>query len=121
MGHQGERPYHPHHLPPRTPFDRYRYKETSPPRPAQQLHRQFGISEREFEDRIAEEVDELLTEIENERRKTLLETLPFEGVLTKEDCRNMFSATGFPQSGSVRGVYHWAFNLDDPPSPEPDL
>lgn len=61
---------------------------------------------------IAQEVDELLSEIDRERRLALLESVPFGSALTKEHCLRWFSATGIPPAGALRGVYCWAADRD---------
>lgn len=76
------------------------------------------MSETEFEERIAQDVDELLQEIEDERRQALLETLPYERILSKVDCRRLFNL-GVPTSGSLLGVHRWAFENDETNSPLP--
>ena len=54
----------------------------------------------------------MFQEIENERRQALLETLPYERPLTQVDCRNLFRF-GNPPSGSLLGVYRWAFDIEE--------
>lgn len=55
-------------------------------------------------------MDELLAEIEATRRQELLESLPFEHVLSKEDCLRMFR-DNHPTSATLLGVYRWAADL----------
>ena len=101
------------------PFARYRNRQKGlrPPSPSPEPYphrftiKKLGLSEAEFENEISKEVDELLTEIEAERRQALLEELPLK-VLTKEDCRRMFDPHN-PPSGSLRGVFRWAFTPDE--------
>ena len=71
----------------------------------------------EFEERVTNDIDEMLAEIERERRQALLETLPFERVLSKEDCRQMFRESGAPPpTSSLLGVYRWAMESTPPPT-----
>lgn len=104
----------------RTPFDRYRGFETPdpPPNPYRHVQQQLGLSEQEFEARIAQDIDELFQEIEDERRQALLETLPYERILSKADCRRMFNPNE-PPSGSLFGIFRWAFEIDETSSHSP--
>ena len=96
---------------------RYKGKEalTIRPPPYRFLCKQFGLTETEFEDKIVEEIDDMLQEIEHERRQALLETLPFERVLSKEECRRMLEASQTPLTGSQLGVLRWASEPDERP------
>lgn len=96
---------------------RYKGKEalTIRPPPYRFLCKQFGLTETEFEDKIAEEIDDMLQEIEHERRQALLETLPFERVLSREECRRMLEASQTPLTGSQLGVLRWASEPDERP------
>lgn len=71
----------------------------------------MGLTEEEFNARTSQDVDELLAEIELSRRQELLEQLPFERVLTKEDCLQMFRVNGHPTTGPMLGVWRWAADL----------
>ena len=101
----------------RSPFGSYKAptETTSEPNPYRFVHRKLGLSESEFEDKITNDIDKLLQEIETHRRQELLETLPFERVLSQEDCLQMFAQSGVPTSGALLGVYKWATEQDDPP------
>ena len=109
----------------RSPFDRYR-KGPSAPLPITVKKPRFappplGISEEERDAQITAEVDEILTKLLAERRWeeiTANSSKESPRILTKEDCMNMFIATGIPPPGALRGVYKWASSADDdPPSP----
>ena len=76
------------------------------------MHQKLGGLTSEFEDKINEEIEDLFQEIENERRQALLETLPFERVLSKEDCLRIFNSSDTPRTGSVLGVLIWASELE---------
>ena len=94
----------------RTPFDRYKrthLPETGPD-PYRFVHEKLGVSAAEFKDRVNEELDDLFQEIETERRQSLLETLPYERTLSKDDCLRLFSSPRTPRTGSVLGVLRWA-------------
>ena len=94
----------------RTPFDRYRGITHKEPEldPYRFVHQRLGVSASEFKDKINDEIDDLFQEIERERRQSLLETLPFEKALSKEDCLRIFSSPNTPQTGSVLGILRWA-------------
>lgn len=98
----------------RTPFDRY--KATCAPAPASNplrpAHLRLGVSEEAFAVAVSLEIDELLTEIEATRRLELLEELPLERCLSKEDCLRMFASGELSATGSLAGVYRWAANID---------
>lgn len=79
--------------------------------------RRLGISAQEFEDKIQQEIDDLFQEIKDERRQALLENLSYERVLSKADCRQMFTT---PPTNSLLGVYRWAHDLSDDDSPSID-
>jgi hypothetical protein len=95
---------------------RDKYKGLAPPEPQPNpyrfIQRKLGLSEQEFDARITQDIDELMHEIEMERREALLESLPFGRTLSKEDCRKLFKPN-FPPSGSLFGVFQWAYGLDD--------
>jgi len=91
----------------------------APPRanPNRFALQRLGISTEELEARASAEVDELLLTMNAERRLENLAAGPSEmpRIMTKEDCRTLFEATGVPPPGALRGVYRWAF---DPESEE---
>lgn len=99
-----------------SPFDHYRNVPPAPPiaNPNRFALQRIGISEEELEARVRAEVDDLLTQMCAERR---LENLTagsseFPRIMTKEDCRNWFNATGIPPPGALWGVYRWAFDSE---------
>lgn len=57
-------------------------------------------------------MDELLKEIEDNRRQELLEALPFERPLSKEECLRMIDTSGVFTSGSTLGMFEWAADLN---------
>lgn len=76
----------------------------------------MGLTEQEFDDKVTEEVNEQLRQLRAERLLDRL--LPPAStssmtprILTKEDCLQLFRATGVPTSGSLVGIYHWAADL----------
>jgi hypothetical protein len=103
----------------RTPFDRYKphsrtWPEQDPgPDPYRFVYQKLGITATEFEDRVNTEIEELFQEIENERRQALLETLPFERPLSKDDCLRLFSSSATPQTGSTIGILRWASEREE--------
>ena len=103
--------------PKRTPFDRYRKRNTTESDPSLSLdpyrftYQKLGVSAEEFKLRAEEEVDDLLKEIDNNRRTALLETLPFERPLSKDDYLRQFNPSAQPPSGSNIGNYMWAADL----------
>jgi hypothetical protein len=96
----------------RTPFDKYKGITSPQPltNPYRFIHRKLGITAAEFDAKVAQEIDDLLQEIENERRQALLESLPLGCALSKADCRKLFPQP--PASGSLLGVYNWAHDID---------
>ena len=72
----------------RTLFDHYRASCALAPGPDSFsiAQRRLGISAEALENAITHEIDNLLLEIETTRRRELLEQLPFERHLSKEDC-----------------------------------
>lgn len=97
-----------------TPFERYKHPHPvePPPSPFHFAHKKLGVPELQLREQILHEVDELLREIDKERRQALLESLPIDRALSKDDCLQLFSATGTPPAGALRGVYCWAADLD---------
>lgn len=93
-----------------------RYKAPCPPVPETSpyhfVHKKLGLTKQEFEDRITTDINEMLQEIDTERRQALLESLPFERVFSKEDCLWMFASKDSPPTGALWGVYCWAAGLD---------
>lgn len=102
----------------RTPFDRYRQRsraDATDPSPSLDPYRftyqKLGVTAEEFQRRVEEEVDDLLTEIDTNRREALLETLPFERPISKDDFLRRFNPNDQPPSGSNIGNYMWAADL----------
>jgi hypothetical protein len=100
----------------RSPFDNYRVdsNHNSEPHPPDWVLRKLGLSRDEFESEITSEIDDLLQEIETNRRQELLESLPCDRVLSKVDCLDLFQNTGIPPPGPLLGVYNWASNQEAP-------
>ena len=109
--------------------ERYRTATVVAPRPNPNRFalRRLGLSEAEFENRFAAEVDETLRQIMAERRWAQLQPNDpsLARALTREDARTMFQAIGVPTSGSLVGVFAWAyghhaarFNFDVDGTPE---
>lgn len=98
----------------RTPFDRYRASCTPAPAPNSFLFaaRRLGISAEELDAAVTLEIDDLLKEIETTRRQELLERLPFERRLSKDDCLRMFRNGDIPATGALAGVFRWATRVD---------
>lgn len=102
----------------RTPFDRYRNKQPTPTAepsssldPYRFVHQKLGITAEEFNCRVDEEIEDLLKEIENNRRTELLESLPFERQLSKDDFLTFARANPQPITGSNIGNHAWAADL----------
>lgn len=93
-----------------SPLERYKqHKSVEPsPSPFRFAQQKLGIPEQQIKDNLAREMDELLQEIDQERRQALLEDLPIDRAFTKDDCLQFFSAIGIPPAGALRGVYCWA-------------
>ena len=106
----------PHRIRQGTPFDRYRKTPTTlaPPtaHPNRFALRRFGMSEEELEASLSAEVDERLRQLEAERRLDILTANSAEcpRIMTREDCRNLFNATGIPPPGALEGIYRWVFS-----------
>ena len=96
--------------PQRSPFDRYR--PTCAPAHARDPFnialQRLGLLAEELQASISQEIDDLLEEIEASRRQELLEHLPFERRLTKDDCLRMFRNQALPTTGAMAGVLRWA-------------
>lgn len=105
----------------RTPFDRYRASCAPAPRPDPFLiaQRHGGVSAEVLEALVTQEIDidDLLVEIETTRRQELLERLPFERRLSKEDCLQMFRNNELPVTGALAGVFLWATSPEDDDQP----
>ena len=114
------------HYPPvwRSPFERYikgpRTVDPPPPTPLRPVHTRLGISEKEFVERLREEIDCVPTEgVESWQRPEAPENetpplpspMPPLTVMTKEDALRFFRHREFPTSGSLLGVYRWAADL----------
>lgn len=80
------------------------------PNPYRFIQNKLGLTKAEFHEKTSEDVNDL-ADIELNRRQEFLEPLPYERVLTKEDCLQMFHENGQPTSGSFLGVYKWAADL----------
>lgn len=96
--------------PKRTPFNHYRGKASTTPAldPYRFTHQKLGLTATEFETAITDDIDALLQEIETTRRQELLDTLPFEKPIPKEECLGWFRTTGPPTTGSLLGIYRRA-------------
>lgn len=99
-----------------TPFSRYYATAAEPPRsnPIRPPHERLGLSEAEFDARVAQEVDEELRMMRLERqlnRITANSSPEAPRVLTREDCMIIFRATGAPTHNSLYGVWLWAADL----------
>ena len=103
----------------RTPFDRYRASCAPAPRPDPFLiaQRRSGVFAEVLKNLVTQEIDDLLEEIKTSRRHELLEQLPFERRLSKEDCLQMFRNNELPVTGSLAGVFLWATRLEDDDEP----
>ena len=108
----------PHNPPKRTPYDRYRNKHRTPEAepstsldPYRFTHQKLGVTADEFQKRVEDEVDELFKEIESSRRAELLESLPFERPISKDEYLRISHASKEPASGSRIGNYMWAADL----------
>lgn len=101
------------HPRPRTLFDRHKGIAAPKSRPNSYkfILRKLGLLAKEFEDKIDQDIDELFQEIQNEQRQTLLETLPYERVLSKANCRSLFTV---PPAGLLLSIYRWAHGLSGP-------
>lgn len=98
----------------RSALDRYRLKlppDSEEPAYLRHIHRHLGLTAVEFDAKVDQEVDELLQEIEANRRQALLEALPFERPLSKEECLRMIDTSTPFTSGSTLGMYEWAADL----------
>ena len=105
----------PPQINPATPLERYKNpcrEET--PSPFRFAQKKLGIPEHLIKNHVTQEIDDLLQEIDQERRQALLETLPIDRALSKDDCIQFFSATGIPPAGALRGVYCWAADRNYP-------
>jgi hypothetical protein len=100
-----------------TPFDHYKAGPAPAPRddPYIHIHRKLGISAETFDERLNQEVEELLQEIEEERMAstshTQQEAGPVERVLTEDECYRMLRDKELT-FGSMLGMYKWAVGLD---------
>ena len=54
-----------------------------------------------------------MKEIEHNRRQELLEALPFERPLSKEECLRMIDTSAVFTSGTLLGMYEWAADLNN--------
>jgi hypothetical protein len=83
-------------LPIRRPSLLARYRDKKTPvtdsDPHRFIRRKMGLTATEFENRLTNEIDELLLEIDRERRQALLKSSPLERVLSKEDCHGCFKS-----------------------------
>jgi hypothetical protein len=70
-----------------------------------------GLTAEEFQREVHKEIDDLLTEIDTTRRTALLENLPIERPLSKEECFEIFGR-GDTITGSRIGNFMWATDLD---------
>ena len=103
----------------RSPLDHCKASaETSPqPNLYRFAHQNLGFIEQQFEDKVTNEIDELMWEAQVERLLACL-TLPSTSnmeppprILTKDDYLSLFRATCIPTSGPLLGIYRWAADL----------
>lgn len=98
--------------PNRTPFDIYKASaaEAPKPNPKRFILRRLGLTEEEFDAKVAAEVDDLLRTYGHERQLEHLfaSSSAAPRVLSKDDLWTLFHATEFPTSGSLLGAYWWA-------------
>ena len=91
-----------------SPFERY--EATAAPAPTEDPYRfvlaRLGIDKAEFDARIATEVDELLGDLRDQRRRDI--------PLTKDDCLQYFQQQDEYPTGALLGVYRWAADLGIP-------
>ena len=95
-----------------SPLDRYKASASKAlePDPYRFVQAKLGLSAAEFDQRVTNDIDKLLTEIEHNIRQELLEQMSFERVLSKEDCFRMLSRQQHT-TGSMLGMYLWAADL----------
>lgn len=80
------------------------------PDPYRFVHAKLGLTAKEFEQHVNNDIDELLTEIECNRRQELLEQLSYERALSKEDCLKLLNGQEL-DTGSKWGMFRWAADL----------
>ena len=93
----------------RTPFDHYEAGPAPAPgeNPYRFIQRKLGISAQAFTERINQEVEELLQELEKEK---VQEAGPSEKVLSKNECYQMLKDKELT-TGTLLGNYRWAADL----------
>jgi hypothetical protein len=106
----------------RSPFMRYSkapIPEERPP-PFRPIHVRLGISEKEFEEGLKEEIDSVLVPLAESRRRAKEsgseappppQPTPSLQVMTKEDALRFFRQREFPTTGPLLGVWWWAADL----------
>ena len=103
-----------------SPFDHY--KITAAPQPRfssiKAACQRMGISETEMESNASREINDLLQEIEDNRRRELSppamepEPATLAKVLSKEDYLQIFRSQGYPVTdGPLMSIYCWAADL----------
>ena len=91
------------------PLDCYKASASKAPEPDPYrfIHAKLGLTAEEFNQRVSNDIDEFLTEIESNRRQELLEQMPYKRVLSKEDCIRMLArqniSTLLPSGGCGGG------------------
>ena len=103
------------HSPQRLPFEYYQATAARAPEPdpLRFIHRRLGLTAAAFDALVSQDVDDLLKEIEHNRRQELLEALPFERPLSKEECLRMIDTSAVFTSGTLLGMYEWAADLNN--------
>jgi hypothetical protein len=93
--------------------------EERPP-PFRPIHVRLGISEKEFEEGLKEEIDSVLVPLAESRRRAKEsgseappppQPTPSLQVMTKEDALRFFRQREFPTTGPLLGVWWWAADL----------
>jgi hypothetical protein len=100
----------------RSPSDHYKAGPTPAPTedPYRFIQRKLGISAKTFEERIAQDVDDLLQELADEKcastPPTQQEAGPSECAILKDKCYRMLRDKELT-SGSMLGMFKWAADL----------
>jgi exonuclease III len=99
----------------RSVFARYYNAPEEAPRPSSipTVARRLNMSTEALEAQVALEAAEFLRSVKAERRMERLFSAPpdLQRPLSKQDCLDIFNATGIPPTGSLYGVYLWAADL----------
>ena len=107
----------------RTPFDHYKAGPSPAPSedPYKFIHRKLGVSAQTFQERLTQEVEELLQEFAEERaaletnkqreaEETIQGAGPSEHVLSKDECYQLLRGKELT-TGSLLGNFRWAADL----------